>query len=252
MFDFEAHFVGGCVRDNLLGLESDDIDFVVTLPEPVSDPVRHLETMLTEQRFEVFKVSTDTLTVRAKVPAHLLGSLPTNTVDFSVCREESSASDGRRPDEVIPVFGPEALVKDLSRRDFTINAVARSMSGKIVDPHGGVQDLQSRTLRFVGDAATRIEEDGLRVMRGFRFAITKGLVVDAATWDALVSDTAAKVLASDAVSEDRIHDELNKMMKVDSVGSMKLLVEAFKCNAALEGAIFKKRLHLEASLKKIK
>ena len=113
------------------------------------------------------------LTIRAQVPASEAKLLArTKVADFVLCRKDSASGDGRRPDSV----EPGTVLDDLARRDFTMNAIARDVqTGEVLDPHGGREDIKWKTLRFVGDPMTRIREDGLRVLRGLRFMITKGL-----------------------------------------------------------------------------
>jgi tRNA nucleotidyltransferase/poly(A) polymerase len=239
--DLELFFVGGHVRDTLLGLPSKDIDCTVVDPLGFD----HMRSELEGAGFEIFKENPEFLTIRAKVPKRLRAEIPCDTADFVLARKDGISTDGRRPDEVTP----GTLLDDLRRRDLTVNAIAQTMSGELVDPFNGQVDLANRRLKFVGDAASRIAEDGLRVMRAFRFLITKNLECDSATFDVLVSAASVQMLG--CVSVERIDDELNKMMKHDTVASMHLLVKAFKMNANLEGAIFRNELHLTSSLKHV-
>jgi tRNA nucleotidyltransferase (CCA-adding enzyme) len=119
-----------------------------------------------------------------------------------------------------------------------------------VDPFGGQSDLESNLLRFVGNPKERIAEDGLRVMRAFRFCITKGFMIEQETFRALNSDFAAEMLTK--VSIERIREELEKMFFVDSVGTMKLFCQLFSLrgNTILQDAIFRDGLRLMPTLKK--
>ena len=241
---FEFFEVGGAVRDEVLGVPTKDVDFSVvasdntgTAEERFSEMVEHL----TNQGFEIFVSNPEFLTVRAKVPKkHKLASR-TDVADFVLARADGPSTDGRRPDWVVP----GTLLDDLSRRDFTVNAMARASDGSLVDPFGGQADLQSMTLRFVGEPMDRIREDGLRTVRAFRFAVTKGMTIESRTWDAITSKEAADKLAS--VSKERMRDELEKMLKEDTLGTMALLAKLPDWTVK---AMFPNGLRLSATLKK--
>jgi tRNA nucleotidyltransferase/poly(A) polymerase len=212
--------VGGAVRDDFLGLDSKDVDFTVvatgatgTAEETFTEMVAHLE----GEGFRVFTQSPEFLTARAKVPAgHPLDGR-TDVADFVLARQDGPSSDGRRPDFVVP----GTLADDLARRDFTVNAMARTVEGSLVDPHGGRADLDAMALRFVGDPMERVREDGLRVLRAFRFMVTKGFTPTTDTLDVLTSVDAATMLGR--VSKERVREELDKMFRVDTLGTLGLL-----------------------------
>ena len=243
MFKFAE--VGGAVRDKFLGVDSKDVDFVA-VPENADTFLNadaafmFLCTHLKEQGFKVFLETPEFFTVRAQVPdGHPLKER-TNVADFVLARKDSTTSDGRRPDFVLP----GTLMDDLQRRDFTVNAMA-ILNGELVDPFGGQIDLEARMLRFVGDPTQRIAEDGLRVMRALRFFVTKGFNMDADTWDAINSDFAAEMLTK--VSVERIREELEKMFFTDTLCSLKVLDEL---NTEVRKAIFRDGLRLMPTLKK--
>src|SRR6478735_1674813 len=153
--------VGGCVRDSLLGVESKDIDFSVEAPS--YEAMREAVIERCGGNPESIKVDKpEFATIRAIDPK--LGG-----VDFVLCRKDGAYSDGRRPDSV--EMG--TLLDDLARRDFTVNAIARADDGSLIDPFNGQADLKLRLLRCVG-GVDRLREDSLRMLRAFRFAITKG------------------------------------------------------------------------------
>lgn len=103
----------------------------------------------------------------------------------------------------------ETLDEDLSRRDFTVNAMAWHPGRKIVhDPHGGARDLKAGILRTVGDPSERFREDYLRVLRGLRFAGVLGLEIEAGTWDGMT----AAVPGLDRLSRERVREELMKVL----------------------------------------
>lgn len=226
--------VGGCVRDEILGLPTKDIDFVAEAPS-----YEALRDYLVDQGFKIHVEKPEFVTIRCGVPkGHLLYGR-TKDADFVLARKDGTYSDGRRPDFV----EPGTLMDDLARRDFTVNAIAKNPeTGGYVDPFGGQKDLKTKRLRFVGNPEDRIREDGLRVMRGLRFALTKGLCIADPTWEALTSDLAHVMLSKVAV--ERIREELEKMLIFDSEDTVRLLLRT-----NLQSAIFRDGLRLSATLK---
>lgn len=206
--------VGGCVRDRLMGLTSKDVDFAVE-----AESFSSMKERLEDRGFKVFLSTPEFLTVRAQVPSsepELLAR--TKVADFVLCRKDSTGTDGRRPDYV----EAGTILDDLARRDFTMNAIAIDVAtGEVLDPHGGINDIKHSLLKFVGDPYKRINEDGLRVLRGLRFLITKGLQAEMETGDALMSFDAHKMLMK--VSIERVREELEKMFAYDTMVAMELL-----------------------------
>jgi tRNA nucleotidyltransferase/poly(A) polymerase len=184
----EIYLVGGAVRNLLLGRPVKDYDFTTNaLPSEVQTYFKRvLPTGLQH----------GTVTV-------LFQGEPFEVTTFRV---DGGYSDGRRPDAV--AFTP-SLLEDLSRRDFTINAIALNLSdGTLTDPHGGQVDLAQRTLRAIGNPQQRFDEDGLRLLRLFRFASQLDFSIDSDTLAAVPSRRAN--LAS--VSRERIREELVKAL----------------------------------------
>ncbi|MDG0789640.1 [cytidine(C)-cytidine(C)-adenosine (A)]-adding enzyme [Cohnella ginsengisoli] len=189
----EAYFVGGCVRDALLGIEASDIDIATS-----ADPE------------EVLRLYPDALPTGLK---HGTVTVRRSGFFFEVTtfRQEAGYSDGRRPDDV---FFVRDVREDLARRDFTINAMAAGADGAIVDPFGGMDDLRARTLRAVGEPARRFGEDALRIVRCVRFAARYGFAVDAPTWAGVLACRDKLRL----VAMERIGAELDKMMAAGDPG----------------------------------
>ncbi len=206
--------VGGCVRDELLGVPTKDIDFAVEAPsfEAMADAVVARCTKVFTGKDGGF-IGQEFFTIRGIDPD--LGP-----VDFVLCRKDGPSTDGRRPDFV----EPGTLADDLARRDFTVNALARGEDGVLVDPHHGREDLEAGRLRFVGNPEDRLQEDALRAFRGVRFAVTKKFVM---TDDTTFAIQDLHTEAFDAVSTDRIRDELHKMFATDTAASLNLLVNQF-------------------------
>jgi tRNA nucleotidyltransferase (CCA-adding enzyme) len=186
--------VGGCVRDELLRQETEhtargDWD-VATSARP-------------EQVQKLFRkviptgIQHGTVTVLMKQGQY----------EVTTLRGETTYSDGRRPDAVYFV---DDIKDDLARRDFTINAIAYDvLEDRLIDPFDGARDLAQRLLRAVGVPAERFAEDGLRVLRGARFAATLSLSLDAETERAIEPSLASYR----KVSAERIRDEWLKTMK---------------------------------------
>jgi tRNA nucleotidyltransferase (CCA-adding enzyme) len=243
MFQFAE--VGGAVRDQMLGLKSKDVDFVAipTVPSAFSTAEEAFGCLVDDLKWQGFQVFLETpqfFTVRAQVPKNHVLKERTNVADFVLARKDGPSSDGRRPDFVLP----GTVMDDLQRRDFTVNAMA-ILNGELVDPFGGKQDLEDNLLRFVGDPMERIGEDGLRVMRALRFFVTKGLGMDADTWEAINSDFAAEMLMK--VSVERIREELEKMFLMNTLWSLEVLNDV---NDQIKDAIFRNGLRLMPTLKK--
>lgn len=238
MTTIEMFEVGGAVRDEFMGKRSKDVDFVVLAPS--FDAMR---SELVQRGFTIHVEKPEFVTIRAGVPEGDPLRERTKDADFVLARKDGPTADGRRPEFV----EPGTLLDDLSRRDFTVNAIARAVDGRIIDPFGGRADIEFGRLRFVGDASERITEDGLRVIRGFRFMVTKGLVPTAETRAALFSDTAVEMLG--AVSIERIRDEVERMFDFDGMAAFDLMASMMIEKPVLVRAILRDGLRLTATLK---
>lgn len=188
---FEAYPVGGCVRDLLLGKSPTDWD-ITTSATP--DQVTPLFEKVVPTGLEF-----GTVTVLIDGVAY----------EVTTYRAEERYSDGRHPDSVR--FG-KTLEEDLSRRDFTVNAMAFDVEkNNVIDPFEGQKDLQAKLIRCVGDPVKRFSEDGLRSIRACRFAAKLGFKIEPKTL-AAVSET---LDTTKKVAVERIKDEMNKMMEAD-------------------------------------
>jgi hypothetical protein len=127
------------------------------------------------------------------------------TVQITPFRIEGRYSDNRHPDSV--KFA-KTIEEDLSRRDFTVNAIAVSLNGSIVDPFGGQKDIQQSVIRAVGDPVARFGEDALRMMRAVRFATSLNFTIDGATLAAITEHSASLK----TISAERVRDELIKII----------------------------------------
>ena len=185
---FAAYAVGGCVRDGLLGREPEDWDLTTSArPEQVME--------LFAPRCIPTGLQHGTVTVREN-------HRPFEVTTF---RKDGSYSDHRHPDEV--VFSDD-LEEDLSRRDFTIGAMAMDARGEIVDPFGGREDLKNGVIRCVGDPDLRFDEDALRLMRALRFASVLGFAIEPGTAEAIRRGREKLRL----IAVERIRVEMDKLL----------------------------------------
>jgi tRNA nucleotidyltransferase (CCA-adding enzyme) len=163
------------------------------------------------------------------------------TADFVLARKEGEYTDGRRPDKV----EPGTLEDDLARRDFTMNAIAKSPDdGSYVDPFKGREDIASRLIRAVGDPYERLREDALRAARAVRFSVTKGFEIESELWNAL-QDPMVLDDIQHKISDERIDVELSKMFRHDTVASLFMLGRL----PSLTRAMFSGRVSLDSTMK---
>ena len=186
---YQAYLVGGCVRDLLTNKTPHDWD-ICTDATPgqmlaVFNGFRCIETGLQH----------GTITI----------SLEDGDYEVTTFRADGEYSDGRHPDNVVFV---KSLYEDLSRRDFTVNAMAISKDGKVIDPFGGQTDIKLRTIRCVGLPEDRFKEDWLRIMRAMRFSSGLGYYIDP---DTLCHIQSASAIPP-SISAERIQSELRKMI----------------------------------------
>lgn len=165
---YPTYFVGGCVRDSLLGVLPGDYD-LATAATP--DKVMGL---LTDCKLIPTGLKHGTVTV---IYQGVRGEITT-------FRKDGSYGDHRRPDSVC--FSTDVM-EDVSRRDFTVNAMCYSHRRGLLDAYGGISDLKNGVIRCVGDPCTRFEEDALRVLRGLRFAARLGFEIEGNTAKAMLS-----------------------------------------------------------------
>ena len=187
---FSAFAVGGCVRDHVLGFTPHDYD-ICTAATP-----EEMQRVFQGERTIETGLKHGTLTV-------LLGGMPLEITTFRV---DGAYSDGRHPDSVRFTARVE---DDLSRRDFTINAMAYSPVAGLVDPFGGQADCKAGIIRCVGDPAARFGEDALRILRALRFSARLSFPIETATAQA-VRDGRSQL---SHVSRERIAVELTGMLQ---------------------------------------
>lgn len=186
---YEAYIVGGCVRDSLMGKRPSDWDICT------SARAEEMMALFEDKRVIPTGIQHGTLTILAEDGAY----------EVTTLRIDGEYLDHRHPKSV--AFTRE-LAEDLSRRDFTINAMAWHPERGLIDLFGGVEDLRDRLVRAVGDPVQRFNEDGLRMLRMVRFATVLDFDYDPATYDAVRKQ--GHLLQY--ISKERIQVELNKIL----------------------------------------
>lgn len=210
---YEAFAVGGCVRDTLLGRTPGDWD-ITTSARP-------------EQVKALFRRTIDTGIQHGTVTV----MLERTGYEVTTYRIDGEYEDGRHPRQV--EFTSD-LLEDLKRRDFTINAMAYSHETGIVDAFGGMEDLEKRVIRCVGEPMERFEEDALRILRAIRFSAQLDFSIEEKTREAItrIAPNLAKV------SRERVQMELTKLLcsdhpeqirQVYETGISRYVSEEFSC-----------------------
>lgn len=197
---YPAYLVGGCVRDMLLEHRPHDWDICTgALPEQV---------------MALFPGSRPTGLAHGTVTV-VIGS---RQVEVTTFRTEGSYADHRHPDRV--AFVTE-LTEDLSRRDFTMNAIALAADGLLADPFGGVEDIREKRIRCVGEPALRFEEDALRMLRALRFSAKLGFTIEINTLLAIQE----KAPLAATLAAERVREELEKLLLTDAPETVYPLME---------------------------
>lgn len=244
----EIFLVGGIVRDELLGIESNDIDFTFVLPnldktveEGFAIMTKHLE----DNKFKIFLSTPDCFTIRAMFPED--HEHKGTVADFVMARKESGHIKGTRLAE----FELGTLEDDLLRRDFTVNAMAKALDGTIIDPFGGTSDLSEMILDTPRDPMLTMIDDPLRMLRAIRFSITKDMMIHPRVEKAMAQPELIDRL-KETVSTERIREELSKAFKHDTLKTMRVLSEIDKELPGFLEACFPPEITLLPSMKTIK
>ncbi|MBR2846562.1 MAG: CCA tRNA nucleotidyltransferase [Clostridia bacterium] len=206
---FEAYFVGGCVRDVLMGKTPGDID-ITTNASPADI-------------MKIFKKTYPTGINHGTVTVAEEGI----TAEVTTYRCEKGYNDGRHPDKVEFVAD---INEDLLRRDFTINAMAYNPSRGLIDNFGGQQDIENKIICCVGEPDRRFSEDALRMVRGVRFAATLGFDIDEKTLAAIRKNAHL----AEKISKERIAVEFEKTVLGDFPEKALLLLETGLINYIAE------------------
>lgn len=197
---FEAYAVGGCVRNAMMGIEPHDWD-ICTSAKP-----DEMERVFKDYETHDFGLKHGTLTVMSGGEAF----------EVTTYRIDGAYSDNRHPEQV--TFTDD-LTLDLSRRDFTCNAMAYNDKDGVIDPFGGAEDIKKGILRCVGDPDKRFNEDALRILRGLRFASTCGFDIEKSTAQSIHKNAALL----NNIAYERIRSELMGLLRGEAV--CKILTE---------------------------
>jgi len=194
---FEAHLVGGCVRDIISGKKPKDWD-VTTNAKPDQITSLFPKTFYENDYGTVGVVNENTDDETLKI------------VEVTPYRIEGVYSDKRRPDQVTFT---EKIEDDLKRRDFTVNAIAYDISkGQIIDPYKGQDDIKDKTIKTVGVPHDRFSEDALRILRAVRLSVELGFTINKDTADAIKKESAGL----EEIAKERIRDEFIKIINSPS------------------------------------
>lgn len=196
----QAFVVGGCVRDSILGKTPMDWDIATdALPEKVK---------------LLFAKTIDTGIKHGTVTIMLEGE----SFEVTTCRIDGEYLDFRKPARVCFT---SSIVADLSRRDFTVNAMAYNPSEGIIDPFGGIEDIEGGIIRTVGDTDKRFSEDALRMLRAVRFSAQLGFSISESTLQSIERNS--RLMKK--ISAERIRDELTKILLSDNPLCFSLLMK---------------------------
>lgn len=241
---FKLYEVGGCVRDEILGVKSKDIDYVAVPSEKLLGEVSSAQDMfdilveyLKKEGYELFLITPDCFTVRAKFPKNHKYK---GVADFVMARKEV----GYIPNTRQPMIVPGTLYDDLLRRDFTVNALAKDEDGNIIDMFEGVWALENKILLTPRDAIVTMSDDPLRLLRAFRFSITKGFDISPRIWETCHVDSIIDKLEQ-VVSQERIREEVFKMMKHDTLKTLELFEKIRSINPKILNIMFGKDMWLK-------
>ena len=189
---FSCYLVGGAVRNLIRGINPADFDFA-TDAQP-------------EDMIKIFRKVIPTGIEHGTVTILFKGM----HYEVTTFRIDGNYTNSRHPDRII--FS-DSIYEDLKRRDFTINSMALDpVRNKLIDPHNGQQDLKRRIIRAIGDPSTRFSEDGLRVLRGCRFASQLGFDIESST----LAGIEEQGFRLKYISAERIRDEIIKNTYVRS------------------------------------
>ncbi len=184
---FEAYFVGGCVRDALMGVVPHDFDITTNAsPDEIKSVFSDFKTILTGEKHGTVTIVSES-----------------ENIEVTTYRIDGQYTDSRHPDKV---RFTKNVTDDLARRDFTMNAIA--FREYFVDPYEGRGDIENKIIRTVGDADKRFKEDALRIMRALRFSATLGFEIEAKTSQSIHKN--AHLLKN--ISAERIYTEFSKLI----------------------------------------
>ncbi len=189
---YEAYVVGGCVRDSIMGKNITDYDITTSAtPDEISN-------IFKKYNIRKYGAKHGTISIIYKGKMY----------EITTFREEEGYTDGRHPDKVSFV---KDLKSDLSRRDFTINAMAADLNGNIIDYFNGLNDIKKGIIKTVGNPINRFKEDSLRIFRAIRFSLKLNFNIDKNTYRAMQDST--YLIKEHQLSKERIVAEIKEIFK---------------------------------------
>ena len=202
--EYEAYLVGGYVRDYLLGIKTYDVDICTTaLPKDI---------------YSIFNICANNYGGSKLI-------VDNYNIDITTFRKDSHYNK-RRPMEVEYIAD---LMTDLKRRDFTINTICMDKDGKIIDLLNGIDDLNNRLIKMIGDNEVRLEEDPLRILRAIRFATVLDFDLD----EELIKAIKKKYKLVSTLSKDRVKREFSKILMSPNYRKGLKLCDEFKISEEL-------------------
>lgn len=214
--------VGGCVRDEFLGIQSDDIDFTFVVDDlslSVEEGFENMTSWLNKEKFKIFLSTPEMFTIRAKFPDEI-GTRKNLVADFVMARKEVGYVEGTRR----PILKLGTLADDLVRRDFTVNAMAKDEEGNLIDLFNGQEDLKVGILNTPLDPMITFMDDPLRMLRAMRFSITKNLTIAPRVWDAIAQPGLIQKM-KETTSQERIAAEITKAMKFNTLETLRVIAK---------------------------
>lgn len=209
----KGFLVGGCVRDILSDTEPKDFDFVSNIDyQDLLNIFKNLKNLKIKEIGAAFGI--------------IQVVIENESYEIAKYRIDSKQSDGRRPSSVIYT---DDILEDLKRRDFTVNGMAFNFKRGLIDPFNATEDIKNKKLKFIGNAEERIKEDGLRILRAFRFQATKNFDIEKEDLEEIYKNRAML----DKISQERVNQEFSKIL----LGNFKKTIYDMKETGILEKII---------------
>ncbi len=222
---YEAYVVGGCVRDIIIGRIPYDFDITTNaMPYVIEDVFSSYKTLDIGK-----KHGTITVFMNKDMP-----------IEITTYRIDGDYNDSRHPNEV---HFTSNLKDDLSRRDFTINAIAYNSKRGIVDLFSGIEDINIHTIRTIGNGEKRFTEDALRIIRAFRFSAQLGFTIDDETCNDILKT--ANLLSN--ISKERIQSEFSKILTSSNAEQTLVLMESLNVLKEIIPALYVKKTDLSTA-----
>lgn len=206
----EFYLCGGAVRDLLIERTPKDKDFVMLTSMSISEVEETLNKLSKTEDTCVYQIKPEFNTIRCRIQGE--------NIDLAFPRVDKSSIENERQRFTVRT---KDLIIDSKRRDFTINSMYMNEDGEVLDFQNGVEDLNNKIIRCVGDPDERMKEDPVRILRAIRFSITLGFEIEESTNFALAWNR--NLLCNSYISNDRIKEEVNRALKVEPLKTLLLL-----------------------------